>query len=420
MLADTELPISKDLAFQSSFVSHFKHGLLFNQSLMISDAQAVNSANFRQLIQTDDNFKELISSKLLSIAVRHTNPNQSPSRLTDVRNAFLREKKQNLPIDYFVRDDDLDFLNENCTLTPYTYKDLRESYTNNIFELFNSEKAKEHFAPDAHKIILERLFIERERDKGLGRVFMQKNLEQDLAGIGQSNIWQEYKDVIIQFSDAPYVTGLPKVLSSNPIYSPLHKNSFDLAFPKKASVQIPREKIAISTDLHLSTYEKALEKLTIEDILFLRQTRAFKTYIRYVTGGVTEEADFNNAIDSLIAYQTEIDQYIVRKHLGKATGKNSKLSRYLEPILKMTQEAGVFSFGLTLTDIASSGALTISNMFANGAIDLVKSRNAVKMQREHHKLITELSANDTAKKIRAEKLTSGEFNETIYSSVSIE
>ncbi|CAE6883058.1 hypothetical protein ACOMICROBIO_FLGHMIGD_00357 [Vibrio sp. B1FLJ16] len=51
MLADTELPIAKEKSFENSFEAHFKHGLLFNEKIMISDAQAVNCVNLRNLIR---------------------------------------------------------------------------------------------------------------------------------------------------------------------------------------------------------------------------------------------------------------------------------------------------------------------------------------------------------------------------------
>ena len=201
MLADTELPIARDLSHKSSFEAHFKHGLLFNERLMISDAQAVNCTNLRSLINESTEFKALMSQDLVSIAVRDPSGTSSCDRLTKVRDAFHKEKKQNMELDLFLSDSDLNFMNEKCEIVPYTYSSLRDNYTNNIFEIFNGENARKAFGSDIQKLLIERLLLESERDQGLGRVFLHKNFESDLRKIGKHDIWGKHKDDIIRFSD---------------------------------------------------------------------------------------------------------------------------------------------------------------------------------------------------------------------------
>ena len=101
MLADTELPIAKDLTCKGSFEAHFKHGLLFNEKLMISDAQAVNCVNFRTLVNESEEFKQLMSQELLSIAVRDPLGRSKCDRLTQVRDAFHKENKRNMAEEHF-------------------------------------------------------------------------------------------------------------------------------------------------------------------------------------------------------------------------------------------------------------------------------------------------------------------------------
>lgn len=417
MLADTELPIAKDLAYKSSFEAHFKHGLLFNERLMISDAQAVNCVNFRTLINESEEFKQLMTQELLSIAVRDPLGTSKCDRLTQVRDAFYRERKNHMPQERFLSDSDLDLLNENCEIIPYTYSSLRDNYTEKIFEIFKGKNANEVFGNDIQKLLVERLLKESERDQGLGRVFLHKNFESDLKKIGKHEVWDNHKNDIIRFSDAPYVTGLSKVLNTNPIYSPLHKNSFELAFPKKPQVIEKSSTIEIATNLNLSSYEIALSKLMPEDILFLRDSFEFKEYQKSFNHGVSNENSLENTLDALIAYQNLIDQYILRRHLGLKTSKQFKGKRFLEPMRKVSQESGAFALGLALTDVISGGALSIVNFFVSECIDQQSKMTEQKMTREKYKLQAEIENSTDNNKIKAQYFTKNGGSETIYTSI---
>ena len=418
MLADTELPIAKNLLYKNSFESHFKHGLLFNERLMISDAQAVNCTNFRSLIRESEEFKALMSNSLVSIAVRDPSGTANCDRLTQVRDAFQKENKQNMELEHFLEDSDLDFLNEKCEIIPYTYSSLRENYTDNIFEIFKGENARQVFGVDTQKLLVERLLIESERDQGLGRVFLHKNFESDLYKIGKHDVWGKYKDDIIRFSDAPYVTGIPKVLNTNPIYSPLHRESFQLAYPQAPQRVEKDSPIEISTNLNLSSYEQALSKLMPEDILFLRDSYEFKEYQKYIKNGVSSQNVLENTLDSLISYQNLIDQYIIKRHLGLKTSKQFRGKRFLEPMRKVSQEGGVFALGLALTDTLSGGALSIANFFMSEFIDRGSQLSEQKLIREKYKLQAKIESSKDNDKIRAQHFTGSESSETIYTSVN--
>lgn len=417
MLADTELPIAKDLTYKSSFEAHFKHGLLFNEKLMISDAQAVNCVNFRTLVNENTEFKQLMSKDLLSIAVRDPLGTSKCDRLTQVRDAFQKENKRNMAEEQFLTDIDLDYMNENCEIIPYTYSSLRENYTENIFEIFKGENAYQVFGSDIQKLLIERLLIESERDHGLGRVFLHKNFESDLRKAGKHEVWSKHKNDIIRFSDAPYVTGISKVLNTNPIYSPLHQSSFELAYPKKPQIIEKESAIEIATNLNLSSYEAALSKLIPEDILFLRDSFEFKEYQKKINYGVSSENSLDNTLDALIAYQNLIDQYIIKRHLGLKTSKQFKGKRFLEPMRKISQESGVFSLGLALTDAISGGALSIANFFVSEFIARQSTLTEQKMTREKYKLQTAIEHSEDSSKIKAQHLTKGDANETIYTSL---
>jgi hypothetical protein len=417
MLADTELPIAKDLSYKNSFEAHFKHGLLFNEKLMISDAQAVNCVNFRTLINESTEFKSLMSKDLLSIAVRDPLGTSNCDRLTEVRDAFQKENKCNMTQEQFLVDADLDFVNENCEVIPYTYSALRNNYTDNIFEIFKGENARKVFGTDIQKLLIERLLVESERDQGLGRVFLHKNFESDLRKVGKQEVWGKHKDDIIRFSDAPYVTGISKVMNTNPIYSPLHQDSFELAYPKKPQIITKDSPIEITTNLHLSTYEQALSKLMPEDILFIRDSYEFKAYQKQISNGVSTANSLDNTLDSLIAYQNLIDQYIIKRHLGLKTSKQFKGKRFLEPLRKMSQDGSVFALGLSLTDTLSGGALSIANFFISEFVDRQSKISDHKLTREKYKLQVEIEKSSDNDKVKAKHFINDDKNETIYTSV---
>ncbi|RBO83821.1 hypothetical protein [Marinomonas aquiplantarum] len=417
MLADTELPIAKDLTYKDSFAAHFKHGLLFNEKLMISDAQAVNCANFRALLNESEEFKQLMSKDLLSIAVRDPLGTSECHRLTQVRDAFQKENKCNMAQDQFLSDIDLDFVNNNCEIIPYTYSSLRENYTKSIIEIFNSKNAQQVFGDDIQSLLIERLLIESERDQGLGRVFLHKNFESDLKDIGKHDIWLKHQKEIIRFSDAPYITGIPKILNTNPIYSPLHQSSFDLAYPKEPKIIEKSSSIEIATNLNLSSYEKALSKLMPEDILYIRDSLEFKEYQKKIKYGVSSESSLESTLDVLISYQNLIDQYIIKRHLGLKTSKQFKGKRFLEPIRKVSQEGGVFALGLALTDSISGGALSIANFFVSELIDRQSTLSDQNIAREKYKLQVSIESSKNNSKIKAQHITNDTSNETIYTSL---
>ncbi|MBY6185153.1 hypothetical protein KUV89_00665 [Marinobacter hydrocarbonoclasticus] len=418
MLADTELPLAKEPSLKDSFKAHFKHALLFNESLMISDAQAVNCVNLRELINTDNDFKQLMNPNLLSIAVRDPSGESKCHRLTQVRDAFQAESKQNMSDDKFRNDTDLDFLNESCDIIPYTYSSLRENYTNSIIDIFSGEKAREKFGQDTQSILIERLLIESERDNGLGRVFLHKNFELDLNKSGRHDIWERYREDIIKLSDAPYVTGISKVLSTNPIYSPLHKESFELAYPKPSQIVEKSRAVEISTDLNLSSYETALSKLRSDDIIFLRESYEFRQYQKLINSGISNEGNLDNTLDALIAYQDLIDQYIIKRHLGVKTSKQFKGKRFIEPMRKVAQEGSVFALGLALTDTLSGGALSIANFFLSEVISKNSDLSQSKILREKHKLQSIIEKSQNNNKIKAESIPKQNASETIYTSIT--
>lgn len=416
MLADTELPIARNPVLQNSFEAHFKHALLFNEELMISDAQAVNCVNLRTLVNDSSSFKELLSHGLLSIATRDPSGLNLADPLTKVRDAFFREGKHHMNQSRFLLDSDLELLNDRCNIVPYTYAALRDNYTQSIFRVFEGSKAKELFGSDTQQLFLDRLRNEAQRDGGLGRVFLHKNFENDLKSINRHELWAKHFQDIIKLSDAPYVTGIPQVLATNPIYSPAHQESFQLAFPQKPQTTEKGKRIALATNLNLSSYEDALSKLHPEDILHLRDSYEFKKYQEHIKKGVSGQRQLDDAWEALKSYQELIDDYIIRRHLGLKVSKQAKGQRYIETIRKVSQESVVYALGLAITGPIGAAALSLANFFVSEGMSKVKERRDDKLGIESYKLKSQLSESESVK-ISAHHVATADMNETIYSSI---
>lgn len=422
MLADTELPLARDPSLLTSFESHLKHSLLFNEHLMLSDAQAVNCSNLRNLINHKPDFKELLTPDLFSIAIRAPKSDLRPNSLHEVRNSFYKEGKQNMHDKRFMIDTDLDILEERCHIEPYTYPALRENYTNSVFELFRSENAIAILGLEVVDV-LDALFTEENtRNNGLGRVFIQKNLERKLDSIGRQDIWHKHASNIIKLSDAPYVTGIPTILNTNPIYAPVHQESFKLAYNNALKFVDKVETIKLATNLDLHSYESALALLNPEDILTLRQSYQFLDYQNNLNSCVETQNQLSNTAETLAAYQELIDEYIIRKRLGLKTPKQFKGKRYLD-ILQMSSVEGVnlglgFAFGAAGLAVAGPVGLAITNVFIAATLKHKSNKEKHRIAASKRKYQIELSREGVDSCIAAEQVSNHQNYETIYSSIN--
>lgn len=422
MLADTEVPLAWDNTRIDTFASYFKHALLFNEKLMLSDAQAVNCMNFRRLVTQDNDFRQLLDKDILSVAVRAPETAPQGHRLTTVRDAFVKEGKQRTDIDSeFINNTDLDLINEKCDVKLYNYEQLRDNYTQGVLQVFNLPHVVEKIGHDGHSRIIDLLQSETKRNNGLGRIFLQDGLGKILRREGHEQLWQQHQPLINKLSDAPYVTGIPMVMEAAPVYSPVHQDAFDLitGHSGQQEEQLERGKILdLQTGLRLSTYEHALAKLSVEDVFYLRSTKEFRTYQKLSQSVVTTEKQLDDVIDALGDYQRLIDHIIIRRHLGKQQSLHERVHRKLQMLTKVSQETGAFSLGLALgTDILTSGSLTMANFFVSHAFDKYNEKEERARDRNSHRLVSELKRRGKDQQIAAERKFK-DVSETVYTSVS--
>ncbi|MGM0906956.1 MAG: hypothetical protein ACQEVQ_10545 [Pseudomonadota bacterium] len=422
MLADTEVPLAWDHSRIDTFSSYFKHALLFNEKLMLSDAQAVNCMNFRRLVTQDNDFRQVLDKDILSVAVRAPETAPQGHRLTTVRDAFVKEGKQRTDIDSeFINNTDLDLINEKCDVKLYNYEQLRDNYTQGVLQVFHLPHVVEKIGHDGHSRIVDLLQAETERNNGLGRIFLQDGLGKILRREGHEQLWQQHQSLINKLSDAPYVTGIPMVMEAAPVYSPIHQEAFDLITGHSGEQQEQLEKgkiLDLQTGLRLSTYEHALAKLSVEDVFYLRSTKEFRTYQKLSQSVVTTEKQLDDVIDALGDYQRLIDHIIIRRHLGKQQSLHERVHRKLQMLTKVSQETGAFSLGLALgTDILTSGSLTMANFFVSHALDKYNENEERARDRNSHRLMTELKRSGKDQQIAAERKFK-DVSETVYTSVS--
>ena len=421
MLADTEVPLAWDRNRLDAFSAYFKHALLFNQRLMLSDAQAVNCMNFRRLLGSDPDFRLVLDSSLLSIAVRATDDAIEGQPLTKVRDAFAREGKQRSDVaEEFFQDDDLQSRSKLCDIRPYHYAQLRDHYTSNVFEIFRRESAAKVFGDKTQSLLLALMEEESVRNNGLGRIFLYEGLGKVLRARGQEGIWEQFRQQIVQFSDAPYVTGIPSVMEANPIYSPVHQTSFELAYDAKASEAQPVagvKELAMYSGLDLSSYEYALRKLSVEDVLRLRSSSEFRRFQKLSAGVVKREGHLKDVMEALQDYQIAIDRYILDKHLGRKASITTGTSRLIKPVMKVGHESGVFSLGLVLSDVLGGGLLSLANFFACELLDRKGKRDEARLGLEKRDFHTEIMTSGQNDQISARVMARSNL-ETLYTSAS--
>lgn len=417
MLADTEVPLAWDPTQLDRFATYFKHALLFNERLMLSDAQAVNCMNFRRLLGRDEEFRGLLQSDVLSIAVRA--PEHSPKgvSLTYVRDAFVKEGKQRTSNDdEFLNNSDLDLIDRHCDVRLYDYGSLRNNYTQSVLNIFTQQAVKEKFGEADSNLILSLLERETARNEGLGRVYLHQNLAAELKAAGKADVWGRHEQLIKEVSDAPYVTGIPTVMDAAPIYSPYHQKSFDLVYgirEDQTTVQ-DNKRISLGTDLNLSTYEQALALLPMEDIMLLRSSPQFKHYQRLSALPTTTESGLDDVLGALADYQGEIDRFIVARNYGKSAGRTHKAQRYITPAVRYAREGGVATLGFMLSDALSGGLLSISSFLAGEALDMHSRKSQQKFEQSRFKMAQKFAQDGSVAKIQANRQGLGD---TLYSSI---
>lgn len=419
MLADTEVPLAWDANRLESFAAYFKHALLFNEHLMLSDAQAVNCMNFRRLLNADSDFQQVLDKSLLSVAVRATDGHESGVPLTQVRDAFAKEGKQRSEVaEEFFRDDDLDRMMTSCNIRPYEYGQLREHYTNSVLEIFARESVARSMGDEVQTLLLALLNEESERNNGLGRIFLYDGIGKILEELGAGKTWQQQREKIVQLSDAPYVTGIPTVMSANPIYSPVHQASFELAYDTaavKTEAVDDLKPLPLYSDLDLSSYEYALRKLKIEDVLKLRSSSEFRRFNKLTSSVVARPGQLDDVMRALEQYQQLIDRYIIDRHLGRKSRVTSGAGRIIKPLLKIGHEGGMFSLGLLLASPLDGGLLSLANFFAGTALDVRAERNGLQYGTEKRQLRHELKEAEQTDLISA-RVHARDNMETLYDS----
>jgi len=416
MLAEVALPLASNVEYKNSFEAYFKHGLLFNSRLMISDTQALNCTNLRQLIIDNEGFEHFISPEFLSIAIRNDASSSYNPSLIDLRDEFYKDNKTAGSDKLYLSNDELVLLQQNSNIVEYGFKDLAKNFTSKTIDIFNNNKSKKLFGDEASKIIIERINTEYEKKKSLSRQFLHIDLESDLNSLGYGTIWDVHKDNIMKLADAPYITGIPTVLDANPIYSPVHQESFTLASstPKTGKAEKTGFEFDLSLMDDLSVYERALSMLTAEDILNLRSTGEYQKYQKYITSGVSTEKEQQDAMVSLSMYQHEINEYILSKVLGKKVGKQSFIKKHIQAI-KNSNDGINQLLGLAV-DMGGGGSIYgIINYFASKKLD---SHGCLSnLEKAQGKIILNKEIKINPNKIDAKLSTMTSNNEIIYSSI---
>jgi hypothetical protein len=96
LLADPNLPISIDESLCKAFKAHLIYVLIFNNSIVFSDSQAISSSNLRRLAARDGVIRDLFKNGRFHLAIRRGASEDNVAELLDLDNiqtSFLREGK---------------------------------------------------------------------------------------------------------------------------------------------------------------------------------------------------------------------------------------------------------------------------------------------------------------------------------------
>lgn len=428
MLAETALPLASDINDKGKFEIYFKHGLLFNARLMMSDSQVINCLNLRALLQEKPEFGQFMDKDLLTVAVRSDN-GRVPT-LPGLRDSFIAQRKIIDNLSFYREDKDLTTIMQKANLVTYGIGDLADNYTEKSMAIFAGQAATRAFGVDDASVLHELIARQVEEQGILERKFIYYELMDKLHQLGKDGIWSKHETALKQMADAPYVTGIPTVMDTRPIYSPAHEDVFALVGNKKSAKTAEQTggTISLARIADYSAYEEAMKLLSIDDILLLRDTAEFKEYQRFVGGGVENPDNNGKAAQALSAYQEKINNHLIAKVLGKKVGRQSFVERHIKPI-KVLNDDGLPIYAIVVEGIAMGAAKIAADMvfpgmsvvtyFAGKAIGKVGQHSDADKTEGTRKLDALIDANK--EKIEAKSVVdAGENGEVFYSSVNIE
>lgn len=278
LLGDDQLELSKNPSLKSLFAANFKHSLLFNPSLLISDSMAIDNANFRHLIESDPEFRELINANTFSVAVRD-DINGRPRDLVALKEQKIAEGKSRVP-ELDSSNVGLDYLGRNASIVPYSIDQVSRMFSERSIALFEDNAVQERLPNNVWCDVQQ---LARKAKENLGPKYgldyfffhLRDQLHELRPDINVDAFIEDIKNVANQ----PYITALPTVLGITAIYANKHAEAFEICGGRSRMVscgEFDARSIPLLTGL--AAFGKGMALLPTERILRLRDTDEARAY----------------------------------------------------------------------------------------------------------------------------------------------
>ena len=306
LIADDRLSLSTNTKYKDNLLAYFKHSILYNGGLLISDSQLFDNINFRLLLQNDDDVKELIKHKLLAVAKR-----DSTADLVEFKNSRKdlldpNIHKSNSIKSIYNNNNDISFVQENCKIIEYKISDISEEYTKKTLELFRQKTS------ETDDIFLKELKDKLEEKHKKEKKLLRSYIHYDLVNNLPEEKRDKYREIVQKLGTEYYVRGLSSILNIPAVYA---KNQIDLFVKNSKKDEILDAKtFEYTLNLSASRYVEGLKVLTADDIIELIESDEYKMYSTISSrfdGTLKNSEDIKNIV---YEYQRAIDEKIVERY----------------------------------------------------------------------------------------------------------
>lgn len=394
LLADHDNDISSDPAMQDRFRALLVMSTIFNRRTILSDAQLLNSRNFRYLLQSDRTIRELVTRGAFGFRVRKNNVievGSSETRLHAVQAVFLKRdpfnKMVHAPRDIYLRRDDLQFLYEENYKLKESEKfigewdvwDARSSFTNRMTVVFASEKASYVLGDRLKDQIIRELDIEKRNDNGLGRAFMDDKLVPKLS-LSNFDLLPDQIAFIRESVAGHFLVNLSDMFSLPSLYGESQRSAIQSARRREsADFQLEGEQ-KFRPYLSRQLFVYALNTLSVEQIVGIRDSPFVNEFhkrsaeIRAYTDAPPSSA-FDNLRKAVIMVAEELEDALV------AANPHVKSSITELPHISVQTKISRLATGMTVSMDAFSvagGSIAASGVIQDLVFRLLGKRVAEK------------------------------------------
>ena len=371
LLADDNCAYSKRKKLYDNFRAHIIFNIITNGGITFSDNQVMSSPNLRLLIRQDSVIRELLKQRYITIAVRRV-PTEGILPFATTFGAFLAEGKVPRGFKKLENSPEIAFMERHAERIPWSFDEVRRTFTDNCKKMIFEQLGRR--LPETHLEALREIIAGEElRDGGgLGRAFLQNRLP---SVLGRYDILPEAeaKTLMRTYTDAIYLSNLPKTMGLNPIYAEEHEESFRLMRGYDYRLEPFGDELDLKPRLDARHFTHGLNQLDIDDISKIQQTDTFRSF-QILSATEDPLADFNMMSVVYCELNRVIEDHIIDRFRPLMRGSPAPDPR------KLRRQYGVaFESGATVVmDILSLGlgALmpTIPGIFSNFVIDAIRSK----------------------------------------------